>query len=375
MQTAERSVLLDRRRTMALLASAAVCGPSARAAADGGLRGRAAARGGLYGAAVTSRHIETRPELVAAIRTECGAVVPEFEMKWHAVEGTRGRRVLRGADRIVAFAAGEGLAVRGHTLLWPSKGKLPPWIEAWPDDDAHGLQATVDAHIADLAGRYRGRIVSWDVVNEAIEAKDGRADGLRRSVLLDRLGERYIDRAFELTRTHEPTARLIYNDYGVEHEIPWQVAKRGHVLGLLERLKARGVPIQGLGIQAHLRTDAPFDAAAFGSFLDRVGELGLLVEITELDVEDREGPADAAERDRQVAGLVRQFLDTCLARTSVVAVTTWGLSDATSWLADPRWGRKRQDGLPSRPLPLDASMERKPMWHAMDSAFAGAPRR
>jgi endo-1,4-beta-xylanase len=194
-------------------------------------------------------------------------------------------------------------------------------------------------------------------------------------VLLDAFAERYFDLAFGLAREADPTARLAYNDYGIEHAIPWQVAKRRALLALLERLRSRGVPVQALGIQAHLSLGAPFDAAAFGAFLDSVAALGLVIEITELDVDDRAAPGDIARRDAAAADQARRFLDAALARRAVTSVLTWGLTDRTSWLNAPGYGRPRADGLPQRPLPLDPNLARKPLWHAIAAALAAAPER
>lgn len=370
--------MIDRRKLLTLGLSSAVAARVAPARAAGELPGLgrlAATRGLRYGAAVTARQLSTMPDLAHAIGTECTILVAENEMKWHVVEHTRGKRDTKGADAIAAFAAARDMALRGHALVWPAKGRLPAWIEGWPDGEASGLEAALVAHVTDMAGRYRGRIESWDVVNEGLEARDGRPDGLRRSILLDRFDERYFDIAFLAARAADPAARLAYNDYGVEHEIPWQVAKRGHLLALLQRLVRRGVPIGALGIQSHLTATEPFDAAAFGRFLDEVTGLGLAVEITELDVDDRRLPPGIEDRDQAIADLVRRYLDTCLARPAVRTVLTWGLSDRTSWINDPRWGRRRADGLPSRPLPLDEALAHKPMWHAIAAAMGNAPAR
>lgn len=370
--------MIDRRNVLALALSSAVSTsmPPVRAAEGAPALGALAATRGLrFGAAVTARQLSSMPDLAEAIGSECTILVAESEMKWHVVEHTRGKRDTKGADAIVAFATERGMAMRGHTLVWPAKGRLPAWIENWPDGEASDLESALVAHVTEMAGRYRGRIESWDVVNEGIEARDGRSDGLRRSILLDRFDERYFDIAFTAARAADPGARLAYNDYGIEHEIPWQVAKRRHVLDLLERLVRRGVPVDTLGIQSHLTASEPFDAAAFGRFLDEVAALGLAIEITELDVDDRRLPPAIEDRDRAAADFVRRYLDTCVARPAVRTVLTWGLSDRTSWINDPRWGRRRSDGLPSRPLPLDETLARKPMWHAIAAAIANAPAR
>lgn len=363
---------LTRRRTLAGLA--ALAGLPARAATLS-LADIARAKGLQFGTAIASRQLRDDAAYAAAVARDCMVVVAEAEMKWHVIEPERGTRRLGGADAIAAFAARQGLALRGHALVWPLAGRLPKWIEAWPPADKGGLEQALLAHIADLAGRYKGRIASWDVVNEALEARDQRSDGLRRSVLLDAFGEPYFDIVFRAAAAADPGARLVYNDYGLEHEIPWQIAKRAQLLALLERLRARGVPVQAVGIQAHLKAGDAFDARAFAAFLARIAALGLAIEITELDVDDRALAADAAVRDRAIADLVRRFLDVCLAERATRVLLTWGLADHHSWMNRPGWSRSRADGKPQRPLPLDRNLQGKPMWTAIAGAINAAPQR
>ncbi len=107
-----------------------------------------------------------------------------------------------------------------------------------------------------LAGRYRGMIHSWDVVNEPIEPKDGRPDGLRKAVFLEALGPGYLDLAYRTARETDPKARLVVNEYDVELDTPAQETRRTVLLNLLERMQRAGTPVDAVGIQAHLTRPA-----------------------------------------------------------------------------------------------------------------------
>jgi endo-1,4-beta-xylanase len=333
-----------------------------------GLHARAAAKGLAFGAAITARQLG-EPDLVAALLADCGLLVPEYEQKWRIIEPERGRRSFAGPDMIARFARVSGMGLRGHTLLWHESE--PGWAgELTPA----ALAEAADRHVAVTAAHFAGRITTWDVLNEAIHIADGRPDWLRRTRLLRLLGPDYIPRAFTLARAADPAARLAYNDYGCEHATLYGRRKRLAVLALLRALKASGAPVQVLGVQGHLSAHLPFEANEWRDFLGEVAQLGLTIEITELDVNDRALPAAPGPRDAAVADLTRRFLDASLAEPALRSVTAWGLSDRHSWvrrgvLADHR----RRDSALARPLPYDDEMRRKPMWHAIAAAFDSAP--
>lgn len=172
----------------------------------------------------------------------------------------------------------------------------------------------------------------------------------------------------------DPNAMLLYNDYSLDYDTNEDETKRNAVLRLLERLKSRGVPIHGLGLQAHL--DGPdshqFNPVQMQRFLREVADLGLKIFVTELDVEDQTLPANVDQRDRIVAAAYEDYLSAILAEPAVIAVLTWGLSDRYSWLSE---FKPREDGLPVRPLPLDVDLQPKLAWNAIARAFDQAPQR
>jgi endo-1,4-beta-xylanase len=239
-------------------------------------------------------------------------------------------------------------------------------------------KAIVD-RIHSLAGRYRGRIHSWDVVNEPIEPKDGRTDGLRTGVFLEMFGPDYLDLAYRTARETDPAARLVVNEYDVELDAPEQEARRTALLKLLHRMKQSEIPVDVVGIQAHLScvSGPPFSAAILRRFLTEIAGLGLTIQITELDVADEHAPVDDTTRDKLVADTYRRFLDAALDEPAVKMVVTWGLSDRHSWIVrrETHQSKWRSDESPSRPLPFDADLKPKPAYEAITRAFANAPPR
>ena len=225
-------------------------------------------------------------------------------------------------------------------------------------------------HIERVAGRYAGRMHSWDVVNEAIEVKDGRADGLRVSPWLSLVGEDYIEVAFRAARAADPQALLTYNEYGIEGEDEASYRKRRAVLMLLRRLRARNVPVDAMGVQSHVSAGDGSYGPGLKEFLKDMRELDLQVFVTEMDVNDRALPADVKARDKAVAGVYRRYLDLVLADPVVTAVLTWGITDRYTWLNDEG---SRKDRVPERALPFDVDYRPKEAFGAMMDAIEYRP--
>ena len=363
---------------LALLGTGAVTLRSlrSRAAETVTLRKLAAEKGLLYGTTVAAAQITGDPPFADLVRQEASLVVAENEMKWQVINrGAPGDDDFAPADTIATFAAANKLVLRGHNLLWYHR--TPEWFFDLPDKAAQ-RQAVVE-HIQQLAGRYRGRIHSWDVVNEPIEPKDGRPDGLRTAVFLETLGPEYLDLAYRTARDADPNARLVVNEYDVELDAPEQEARRIALLHLLEGMRRSGTPVDAVGIQAHLTAAGgpPFSASLLRRFLADIASLGLTIQITELDVTDEKVPADVTVRDNLVADTYRRFLNAALDEPAVKMVVTWGLSDRHSWIVrrETYQAKWRIDDAASRPLPFDADLEAKPAFDAIAGAFANAPQR
>lgn len=367
---------IGRRKVLGGVAAGLLALPlgAARAAGPLALRDRAAAKGILYGCCMAAPQIAAPDDFTALAQRECALIVPENVMKWANMSTAPDATDYTAADEIVEFAGGSGLSLRGHTVLW--YWRTPAWFEKLPDRAA--AETAMLARIRDMVGRYRGRVYSWDVVNEPLNPADGRADGLREAVFLRLVGPHYLDLAYRAARDADPRARLVVNEYDIEYDTPDQDAKRAAVLRLLERMKAAGTPVDALGVEAHLDIGRyPFSATKLRRFLAEVAALGLEIQITELDVTDENAPAAVAERDRLIADEYTRFLEVALDEPAVKVVMTWGLSDRHSWIVrketnEMKW---RADGLPSRPLPFDADLARKPAWTAIARAFDRARHR
>jgi endo-1,4-beta-xylanase len=376
-----RRVDLDRRRLLAALAAlgGGILGavpPRGFAAEIAALRQLAAEKGLLYGTTISAAQVTGDPRFIALVLRQTGLVVAENEMKWQVMNrGAPGEDDYGPADTIADFALENGLVLRGHNLLWYYR--TPGWFSDLPDQQAK--EAAVVERIWRLMGRYRGKVHSWDVVNEPIEPKDGRSDGLRNAVFLESMGPGYLDLAYHTAREADPAARLVVNEYDIELDAPDQEARRIALLNLLQRMRQSGTPVDVVGIQAHLSCAGgpPFSAPRLRRFLAEIAALGLTIQITELDVTDENAPADAAVRDGLVADTYRRFLDAALDEPAVKMVVTWGLSDRHSWIVrrETYQSKWRSDGLVSRPLPFDADLKPKPAFEAMAQAFAHAPRR
>jgi endo-1,4-beta-xylanase len=338
------------------------------------LKQRAAAKGIIYGIESTYDDIKSDQKLANLIAKEGKLLTPGLEFKWHV-----GDKSLRPdslsfdftrSDWMAKFASTNGMLLHGHTLVWHES--LPPWFAE--KVNKQNAKQMLTQHIQKVAGRYAGKIHSWDVVNEAVDIYYGQKPlSLRKTPWLDLLGSDYIEIAFRAAAKADPKALLVYNDYGLEYDTPEDEAKRTAVLKLLKQLKSKGVPIHTLGIQSHLEGhETRFNPKKFKAFLKQVAALDLKIMITELDVNDQKLPVNPAVRDRIVAGIYEDYLSAALSEKAVTSVVVWGITDRISWLSTKS---PRADGAALRPLPLDANLKPKLVWNAIARAFDRAPKR
>jgi endo-1,4-beta-xylanase len=307
----------------------------------------------------------------ALFRHECRMLTTEYEVKMPNTRPRPNTWDFDAADMLMDYASANGMAFRGHCLLWSSV--MPKWFD--DDVDASNAEAFITDHIHKVAGRYAGRVISWDVVNEAITDGDEAADdGLRKGPLYDRMGPRYLDIAFKAAHEADPKSLLCLNQDAVEYDVDSQAYRREKTLGQLRRLLDAKVPIHALGIQSHLEPGwLKFTPEVLGRFLDDVAALGLKVFITELDVVDRRLPADIPARDQGAADAMRDFLAVVLPHPAVAMVNTWGLSDRYNWIQES--GMRRKDGRRSRAQLFDDDLAPKPVYQVLADALAAAPAR
>jgi len=338
---------------------------------DASLGAHGVAHGLLYGCAVNMNALAADAAYAALVREQCRIVVAENAMKWGSLRPSAEGFRFDEADALVAFAEANWMKIRGHNLVWHQSN--PKWLDATATkENARELLVT---HIETVAGRYAGRMHSWDVVNEAIRVEDGRADGLRNSLWLRLIGEDYIELAFQTAREADPQALLTYNEYGIEEETRAGEQKREAVIEMLRRMVARRVPVDAVGVQSHIAAAATASgsqtadsqyAAGLMRFIAAARELGLQVFITEMDVNDRALAAEIAGRDAAVAAAYKQYLELALGDPAVKAVLTWGITDRYTWLGHEEG---RADGKPERPLLFDAAGKAKASFYAVRDAF------
>jgi endo-1,4-beta-xylanase len=262
----------------------------------------------------------TEPRYGATLAAQFDSLTPENAMKWGPIHPEPDRFDFGPADDLVDFAEAHAMRVKGHALVWHRQ--LPAWVE--PLAPAR-LRAAMAEHIGAVVGRYRGRAAAWDVVNEAVADAGGL---LRDTVFSRRLGAGYIAEAFRIAHEADPGALLFYNDYGAEG----LGAKSDRVLALVRGLVARGVPIHGVGLQMHLRADRPPRPGQIRANIRRLAALGLLVAVSEMDVQVRMLPGDRPARLAVQRRVYRDVVGACAAEPGCHAVTFWGVGDAHSWI-------------------------------------------
>ncbi len=328
--------------------------------APGPLRNLANARETLVGAGVAADRINDSTYVAAVVR-EFNYVTPENEMKWEVTEPRPGAYAFGGGDDIAMFAKAHGLKVKGHTLVWHSQ--LPGWTQSLVGRDA--LEAMTN-HIRSLVDHYKGYVTAWDVVNEALA--DDAGHPLRKDVWSSEIGESYIARAFTLAHQADPNALLFYNDYGIESAAPG--SKGSAMLKLVTGLVKAGVPINGVGFQAHMAAHGAPTTSDFADVMKRVTDLGLLVNISEMDVNVCDVPGTKAEKFAMQKRWIHDVAAACFALgRSCHAVTVWGVTDRYSWL---NYFSPCGEGKTGQPwgLLLDDEYAEKPAWEGMFEALS-----
>jgi endo-1,4-beta-xylanase len=328
----------------------------------GSLRAHAQAHGLLVGCAVVPEKLADEAPYANTVAQQANLLVAENAMKWQALRPAPDKYNFAPADAILAFANAHGQRLRGHNLCWHEA--LPDWFQATATRE--NARHLLTDHIQHVAGHFAGNLHSWDVVNEAIDIKDGRPDGLRKSPWLELVGPDYIEIAFRTAHKADSKALLTYNDYGIELDTPEQKQKRAQVLALVKRLKSQHVPIQAVGIQSHLTAGEDTPGAGLREFIRELRAMDMQVFITELDVSDHKLSGSAAERDAAVARLYGDYLNLVLAEPNVKAVLTWGITDKYTWLNHQH---RRSDGQQQRCLPFDAEYQPTLVFFAMRDAL------
>ncbi|KAI0013852.1 structural studies On the mobility in the active site of the Thermoascus Aurantiacus xylanase I [Xylariaceae sp. FL0662B] len=325
--------------SLAILFKSAVVGlvvpidkPGFKRQADPSIDVLAKDKGKLYfGTATDAGKLSGQEE--AIIKKDFGQITPENSLKWDATEPSRNSFDFDDADVVVDWVVNNNKSIRGHTLVWYDA--LPDWVDAIADKE--DLKSVIQNHISTVVGRYKGKIRTWDVVNEIWDG-DG---NWRSSVFYNVLGEDFVRIAFEAARAADPDAKLYINDYNLD-DPSWPELS----LALTPKVRQwinDGVPIDGIGSQSHLaagRTSGIQDA------LQALADTGVSeVAITELDITN--------------AGVDDYWAVTnaCLSIEKCVGITTWGVSDKDSWKSS------------EMPLLFDSSYQPKDAYYSVADAL------
>ncbi|MEU7978623.1 endo-1,4-beta-xylanase [Micromonospora sp. NPDC049081] len=281
----------------------------ASSASAGTTLGAAAAETGRYfGTAVAVNRLSDSV-YVGILNREFTSVTAENEMKWDATEPSPNQFTYASGDKLVSHAEANGMRVRGHTLAWHQQ--QPRWTAVL---SGTALRNAMLNHVTQVATHYRGKIHAWNVVNEAFA--DG-GSGARRDSNLQRTGDDWIEAAFRAARAADPGAKLCYNDYYTDGQNP----KSNGVYAMVQDFRARGVPIDCVGFQSHFTAQSPVPSD-YQANLQRFVDLGVEVQITELDIEGS-GSSQADSYSRVVSA--------CLAVSRCTGITVSGIRDTDSW--------------------------------------------
>ena len=323
------------------------------------------------GTALSANQIEQKDAKVnSLICKEFNAITAENIMKSMFIHPQKDKYDFALTDKFVAYGKKNKMYIHGHTLIWHSQ--LAPWMAQIKDSTE--MKAFMKDHITTIVSKYKGRIDSWDVVNEALN-EDGT---LRKSVFLNTLGEQYLIDAFKLAAAADPKTDLYYNDYNNE-----EPAKREGTINLIKKIKAAGGKVDGVGIQAHWRLESPSLEEIEKSIL-AYSAIGVKVAFTELDITVLPNPWDLKGADvnqnfegsakmnpypeslpdsvqeklaQRYSDIFKLFLKH---KDKISRVTFWGVYDGQSWLND--WPIK---GRTNYPLLFDTQLKPKKAYNAL----------
>ncbi|MFF9839415.1 endo-1,4-beta-xylanase [Streptomyces sp. NPDC013740] len=282
--------------------------------------------------------------------SEFGQTTPGNAMKWETTEPRPGVFDFTAAEEVMTFAKHHRMKVRGHTLVWHNQ--LPAWLtqRTWT---ATELRAVLKNHIQTEVRHFKGRVIHWDVVNEAFD-EDG---SYRESLFYKTLGPGYIADALRWAHEADPHAKLYLNDYNVDGIGP----KSDAYHTLIKQLKADGVPVDGFGIQGHLALQYGFPTDVRRN-MQRFADLGVEVAVTELDIR-MNLPATPSTLATQ-ATWYADYVKACLDVAQCVGVTIWDYTDKYSWIPAVFPGE-------GAALPYDEDLRPKPAYHAIRKVLGG----
>lgn len=313
----------------------------------------------LFGSAF-DKEVLIDPYYAALIKRHCNILTTDWSLKFGSLRPNSGDARFDVADKLIEFANNAHIPVRGHTLVWNEW--QPEWLKRL---SAKEISYWMDRHVSELVERYAGRMHSWDVVNEPFWPDHNAPKGYRKGVWFNALGEGYVERALKIAASSDSTAKLCINEAYAEQSTLMANKVRGGLYSALENLLDRGVKVDAVGLQCHLRPDKNLNLNIVSDYIGKLSKLPVEVYITELDVRD----GFAVKNDPKNIGvfsdkIYREFAKMALSHSNVKAIICWQLSDKYSWL--------KKEGVAVSPLPFNEDMKPNPAYFGLASEFAKA---
>lgn len=318
-----------------------------------------AARNGLSLGTYVDKNALSESQYKSIVRRDFNLVVVDGQSNWHFKDGSLRPGLndydFSRVDELVKFAQAGNKPIRMHNLIWGEEKWLPDWLKNGSYTQAE-LREIMSDHIATVAGNYRGEVREWTVVNEAF-SRSQNAEG-NRDWWADKLGKEYINEAFLAARRADPNAVLILNDIGNETINPVSDAMYEHVKEMIRT----GVPIDGIGMQMHINGNNPPTREAVERNMQRFGELGLQVYITEFDVNMAEIKGGDNFREDRQAEIYEDMIRACMARAECVNFSIKGVTDKVN-----HYSETGVEG--AMPLPFDEDYKPKKAYTALRFAL------
>ncbi|PSR75767.1 hypothetical protein PHLCEN_2v8884 [Hermanssonia centrifuga] len=302
----------------------------------------------FFGAAANTTFLFHDVNYTKVIETQFSIFTPENEMKWESIEPEPNGFDFTAADEIVRFAESVNAKVRGHNFMWGNQ--LPPWVN--DTLSATELDRALKNHITTIMDHYRGKLYSWDVINEMISDNTPN-ETFKDNIWTQKFGEEAMPKALTYARAVDSQPKLYINDYSIEGIN----SKSDALYSVVSSFLADGVPVDAIGFQCHFTLGQIPDTLQEN--LQRFADLGLDVAITELDI-NLMGPSNATALEQQAKDYWT-VVNACVQTKRCVSTSVWGVSDDHSWIPN------------GSVLPWNAEKQPKPAFYAIADAFEGKP--
>lgn len=316
------------------------------------------------GAAVDPKRLYRDQQYANIVSTQFNSLTSENALKWTTVEPQQDQFNFNKGDSIVAFAQAHNMRVHGHVLVTVSSTSLPAWVNNF-QGDKNAWETLFKNHIQGEVSHYKGKITSWDVVNETFDDHGNIRTTSQtgdNNIWLDHIGSDYTARAFQYAHEADPNALLFYNDN--KQEINGN--KLNAIINMVNDFKRRGIPINGLGVQMHININTPNEGIE--NALKRLAQTGLLIHISELDIRinpKNDFSIDSASSLKAQADkyyFVAHAYSTIIPKAQQYGITFWNVTDKDSWIT---LAKHAQDS----PLLFDKNYNEKPAYKAFSDGL------